>query len=279
MKAKTLPAPLPETTGEALTDAIVAPAQIHEVTHEGRTIPVALLPEGWSEKRLDGLFPKAAPTYREGNVRLDDLDSFCHYVSRHKTGATVIYATQADSGGGIITAVLDDGEPNMPGRRVDRAYVALKTDPRFSAWLGIQGKAIAQKAFIDFIREHDRDFFYPTGSQMRSAVNSLELKKSCSFKNIERESGAAGVELVYVTDTQVQGTVAFPEEFDISVPLLRFCPPVTIRGRILFDVNDGVMTFCVRLQDLHVLTEGAWKSAIAAVKEQLTDVPVLNGAP
>lgn len=271
--------PLPETTGEALTDAIVAPAQIHEVTCEGRTIPVALLPPEWTQQRLDAYFPKPEPDYREGHIRLDDLDSFCLYVQRHSTAATVIYASQAENGGGTITAVLDDGNPCAPGRRVDRASVTLKTDPRFSAWLGIQGKATPQKAFIEFIREHDREFLHPSGAQMRSSVNSLELKKSCTFKNVERESGAAGVELVYVSETQAQGTVPFPDTFDIHVPLLRFCQPVTISGRILFDVNDGVMTFCVRLQDLHLLTETAWQGAITSVKELLPGVLVLNGSP
>lgn len=271
---------LPETTSEDLTDAILMPAQIQTVTHEGREIPVALLPPNWTEKRLDGLFPKPAPTFREGNIRLDDLASFCQYVNRHATAATVIYATQAtNGGGGTITAVLDDGEPLQPGRRVDRAHITLQADPRFSAWLAILGKAIPQKAFIEFIREHDREFVTPSGAQMRSAVNSLELKKSSTFKNVERESGAAGVELVYITDTQAQGTLEFPEFFTISVPLLRFCPPVTINGRILFDINDGVMTFCVRLDDLHLLTEEAWKEAIRSVQEECMDVLVLNGSP
>lgn len=273
---------LPPTLSEAMTDAITSPARIEYVSDDTseRIAALALLPPGWTRLKLDDLFPKAPPLFREGNVQFHDLASFGAYVSRHATGSSVIFAAAGDNGGGTITAVLDDGAATLPGRRVDRVTVQMRPDPRFAAWVAVLGKAIPQRQFIDFIREHDREFVAPSGAQMRSNVNSLELKKSVSFKHVEREAGAAGVDLVYTTDTtQANGSVPFPDEFTIRVPLLRFCPPVEITGRILFDVNDGVMSFVLRLDDLHILLESAWQAAITEVMGLVPAVPVLNGTP
>lgn len=273
MKAKDIP----ESASSDAADTLLLPARIESLA-DGT--PVALCPPNWSAQDLSKYLPKREPTFREGTVQLHDLESFAAYVARHSTESTVVYAEHSDNGGGKIVAVIDDGAPKTPGRRVDRAILEISADPRFAAWAHLHGKAINQRGFIDFIEDHDREFLEPGGAHMRTCVNQLEVKKNVTFKNVEREDSAASdVSLIYETDTQQTNELKFPQNIIISVPIMRNCAAVPIHARIRYKVEDGKVTFTVKLESLYVLLEVAWSAVIQELRKLLEKIPVLQGKP
>lgn len=267
---------LPECASEDMADDILSPGYIEDIKDDGVSIPVAVVPEGWSTTDLSRFFPPRAPTYRQGQVQMLDTDSLIAYANRHAAESSAIYAEQSETGGKVVL-VLDDGAPRQPGRRVDRAVLEVHLDERFKQWLAIEGKSIPQRTFMEFVENHDREFASPNGAAMRTYVNGLNVKKTVRFKNVEVDSAANDVSLIYETETLEQGEIAFPQYITIKVPVLRHTAPVKIEARVRFDVEEGRVSFRVRLESLHPLLQAAWDNVINELRNALPDMAVLNG--
>ena len=262
---------------EKLADSVACPARILSVPGGD---PVALLPEGWSALSLGHLLPSKLPEFRTRIAKLHDITSFVAYVNRHATPSTVIYYTHGEEGRGVITAVLDDGNSQEITRRADRAEVAIMPDPRFTKWQSTARSPISQKAFIEFIEDHDRDFANPSGAKMRSLANGLEVKKLTHFKSVEKgDTAAADVSLIYETETKEQGEVKFPPRIQILIPIIQFGPSVLIDVAIRFRLEEGKLVFTMRMENMAGIIQDQWDALFTELRGLLPSTLILHGVP
>ncbi len=262
----------PRVTGEALEIAKLLPVARIGMAEDtlGNQTPVALMPPGWRSEALGPLLPPKAPTFRVATPALQTVAAFVGYVARHATASTTVWV---DAKNQLLTAVLDDGTLEVPGRRVHVAKYKAELSPEFLEWTALAAKPVGQAAFIEFIEDHDRHFVNPTGARMRTVANMLEVKRGVQFKNVQREdSAAADVSLVYETTTTELNEIKCPQFLTIKIPIFRDGEKYEIDARLRFDLKDGGLVFQLKLPEVAKMLENAWQAVVGELQDRLVGI-------
>lgn len=206
------------------------------------------------------------PPERDCLETFADPESFCGYVNTYKEPNTRLYYTVKD-GGFRAEAVIDDFEPGSAKatRRVHTAvYQAVPTE-EFRAWLSVNGKAMGQADFAEFLEERAREVTTPSGAEMLEIARTLEVKTGASYRSARREMDG-GYNLTYEERHEakagLRGDLGIPGEIELALPLWHGTAPVRLEARFLVKVTEGTARFAIKLRHLdRVLRELAAETA------------------
>lgn len=109
----------------------------------------------------DKLAPwRTKPERKIGTARAETLASFIELVEHHKQDNSAIFAA-TDWSNPSLTAVIDYHAADAPDNGTHRIHYKFPLSEEWRAWLGVNGKAMDQVVFAEFIEDHIADLSTP----------------------------------------------------------------------------------------------------------------------
>jgi len=248
------------------------------VSGDAVTVPAAV------QRALDELAP--GPTHRSGLARLHELDSFIEHVNRNKDGVrTTLWADAREF---LVRAVYDD-DPSGPeftdaGYRQFRAvYECPKSEP-WCAWTAVDGVAMSQTDFADFLEDRLDDIVVPESdpdsppaSALLEVARNLIINSTGRFKRTVDPSTGTG-SLICETDHDKSST-RIPRFFHVGIPVFEQGVVYSIRMLVRFKLIGGhTPQFTLQMQNRARAESDAFGDVRTAIAES-TDLVVLAGEP
>jgi uncharacterized protein YfdQ (DUF2303 family) len=232
------------------------------------------------------------PTPREhrGGAELHDGPSFASYVTRLATDTTTLWAQPPASAaaGGTVVAVFNDHKAGQPGWRDHRATLRVQLDPDWRDWTSIDGKLMDQKAFAQFLLDHQHTIGDPPPARLMPAVLQFQAARNASYESsVNLDNGEVRLSYVEEIKNNNKGkqTVALPQV--ITLGLFPFVGAVEdteaypVEARVRYQVpNDGgPLQIGVKLTRPDYVVRQAWDRLCADLRDNIPDVvPLLQGA-
>lgn len=253
-------------------------------------VPIAIgnplaVPHGYELKSLEHL--RDTPDRQRGEIELQTLASLLEYGSNHAVSGTS--AVFADQEGSAVSVVLNwhAGETDA-GWGDHTAVYRLKFSPEWAAWAGINGRALSQKAFGEFLEEWSGNVIEPEPAALLEAVMKLSGKRNITFESSRRlDNGDTAI--VWKEETTAggaqQGDAAFPSRFTISVPVYRGAEQATtfaVQALLRYRLDEGKLTYEVKLLQVDNIRDLAFGELLASIQASVAawvtqDVPVYVG--
>lgn len=281
---------MPDIKERTIADAIVEHLPIPHVLN---TMAVAsqdilmhvAVPKGYDLKTIDNEANLVSPRRAKGIAVLDNHNAFVEYVSRHDTGATVVWCSFDPQTSHLsFTAVFDDHGKYTPGWRGLRAQFKPQMANEWKTWSGHNEKQMPQFTFAEFLERNAIDInagepaVYPSSLQMLAMATQFEATSDKKIKSAVRlQSG--GVRIEYIDDVDA-GTVAQMSAFDkfqIGIPVFWSGTPYRIEARLKWRQRDGALHFFYELIRPDLVHETAAENLIGLVREGIGGVPLMMG--
>jgi uncharacterized protein YfdQ (DUF2303 family) len=246
----------------------------------GNERQVVALPEGYVLQDL----PKQSP-HRAINLTMLDFASFVTAVKRFEREETLVAFKPSGARGGEFVAVLDYMEPTKPNEFADASPCAervtwpLSVPADTRAWLDIDGKALGQVAFAEFLEDNAPAIVSPDQGDVVEVARTLVAKNNVDWKSgVRLQDG--NVQLAYVETTEAKagqkGDLDIPETIVVALELWAGAPPVHVKARLRYRFAEGKLTFIVRFLGMDRLYRAEIEKQIEALAEKLGR-PVLLG--
>jgi uncharacterized protein YfdQ (DUF2303 family) len=248
---------------EALQLALaVQTASLETRTIEG--VPHVILPEGFKAESFEKLLP--APTRIKAGVSLADAKGFIDYWQKFGTDKAVIFASEAAK---KIRAVFDYHEPGQPAWGDHTATLQLSHSDEWKAWLSANNTPFPQRKFAEFIEDHIKDVFTPTGAELLEVAKSLNVNKKLHFRSSQELSNGQ-VQLTYSEEIQGQagasGQLTIPTSITIGLRVFKGQEAYKVTARFRYRVSDeGVLTFSYHLDDVEKILEDAFNTVLQQI--------------
>lgn len=229
------------------------------------------------------------PREARGSAVVHDGPSFVAYVNRHAAAATTMWADPAaNSGNGVVVAVVDDHLPGEPGWREHRVELRAQLDPDFADWVGIDGRLHSQKAFAQFLLDHDHTIVDPTPNRLMPAILQFTAARNAQYESsVDLDNGQVG--LVYVEEIKTQNPkgrqrVALPQE--ITLALFPYAGAVEglqawqVKARLRWQIpaDGGALQIGVKLIRPDQVKREGWERMCADIASGVqTAVPAREG--
>lgn len=214
---------------------------------EGRAASLKSLVDEWREK----------PARKTGTARTTTLESFIDLSKRHRTEASVLFA-DTDWKNPSLTTVVDyhpaEGEADNGKHRV---HYQFPLSEEWQAWVGLNGKAMDQATFAEFIEDRigeiaapheDEETYWPQklGGKVAYPNEMITLSRGLKVFAETRVVNA-------VTIQSGEGQVSFEEEhrdekgnklivpsiFIIQLPPFFRGEPIRVPVRLRYRVKPG----------------------------------------
>lgn len=176
---------MPDT--ETLADAVARIVRNHirpeVVTVKGQKgcpdTEVLVLPDGHGGLKAHSVKPfldpyRDKPERRNGTAKLTDLDSLIGHVTRFKDAGSALFAIDNRDAPAIV-AVIDyhpEGAESDPRFGTHRARYDFPISDEWEAWRGVDGRALNQIDFAEFLEDRIVDVMAPP--QFLTASNAPE---------------------------------------------------------------------------------------------------------
>lgn len=180
------------------------------------------------------------PRRRSGIVYLTDADSFVGFVQRWGSDATVIYADTKSLG---FTAVIDENPAGPSGTawRGHRAVYACPRSPEWQAWTAVEGKAMSQTDFADFIESRLEDLAVVEG--LPKPLDVLQVARQLNIKTkgtFQREINPTNGDHILVSKTETTSdSTQIPRAFGLAIPVFESGTRYQVEARVRFALVDG----------------------------------------
>lgn len=237
--------------------------------------------------RVNGVLPD----HVRQTVQFDDAASLVAYVNAFKTPDTRLFASLADL---RVTAEFDYHRPpaplpqqpaeTMPAMMNQRGHRATWTMPLsepWKRWTGIDGQALSQWKFAEFLEENLADIVEPAGATLLEAATDLQARKKVEFHSGVRLATGA-VQFTFNEETVTNGarsSVSVPTELVIGIPVFLGGVAYKVRCFLRWRLNDErKLLFTVVMNRRQVILLDAASEAANAVAAG-TGIPVLYGKP
>lgn len=220
------------------------------------------------------------PARARGQYTVFDAPSFVTLVKRLQSDTdTTLWAHQPSTGAAVpsITAVFNDGDDISPGWRDHRAQLTVRIDPDWAAWASIDGKALNQVAFAEFVNDHLHNIVEPPAAGLVGAITTFNVKRQVTFSQaVNLESGAQ--EFTWLERDEAAGKVKLPTELTIRARPYFGADPVDVQVALRHRVSKegGLSLIAVRIRP-DLAEEQAWNVVTGTVAAELPDLPMLQG--
>lgn len=210
-----------------------------------------------------------------------EIDSFIHYVNRHKTTNTTVVC---NPDAGSFKAIIDYLRPTPATGVLDRgehiAEFTLKHTPQAAAWLAIIKNPVAQSVFAEFLEDRYGDIVEPAGAEVLQLAKTLEIKSDVAFKSVQRKLD--GEYNISFEETQVgkagtSGEITIPCMFLLQIPYYQGGPELQIPVRIRFKLQGSQVFFRLHIIDHATIIAKEIVSYRERLEEKLI-LPVLAGS-
>lgn len=268
--------PLPLDNIKTLLDAGRA---IGGVILEHKGTPLLVLPKGYTVESLKAHLP---PQRIEQQPQFTDAASFCEYVKRFKTPATVLFASVSDSGCAVL-AVLDYHQaPTLAAWTQHRAVLALSATKEWKTWQENNGRKMGQTAFALFLEDNARVFESPSGAELLELVLTLEGKSSARYNSAVRlKSGA--VKFTFDEDvelrgnaSEINGSMELPSTLLAQIAPFEYMQPGRVEARLRYRIENRTLGFWYETVTPHLIVRAAARAALENVEKEC-GVKVLIG--
>jgi len=226
--------------------ALGAPIQLAGVP------PYLIVPAGWQIHPLPAV---ALPDYIQQRVALSDAESFIAYVNQYKTPATVLFCEKKDAAAGgvaaVFTAVFDYHDPITGANRC--RHVATYGTPysdEWKAWKAVDGKAMGQEAFINFIEANAPDVVDPDSASLMEFTTNFETKTDVTFASrIDRVTGGVCIGFKEdISGATKDGVLRnIPARLGLSVPVFANAVVNNVKARLEWKPSGGKLSVTVHL--------------------------------
>lgn len=231
-----------------------------------------ICPVGYDLKRIDN--SEHLPDTIRQTVAFDDEGSFCTYVNRFKLGTTTLFG---DIAGNRVSAIIDY-HGTEPQHCLHVATLNLSPSVAWDEWCSIDGKAVEQVAFAEFVEERAVDIVSPSAADLLEIATNLKSKKSVHFDSgVQLQSG--DVQLTYHEETEAKGrgTLAIPQVIEIGVPVY-FGSNEAHRVRVFFRyrLTEGKLRFACRIHNRKDIQQDAFNAVCSRVSSETSSMVLLG---
>jgi uncharacterized protein YfdQ (DUF2303 family) len=262
-------------------DAVAAGAALAEPKSFGlkdgpASMPFVVVPKGYDVKTLDKLYP--APYRKQGDVTLNDPESFIRMVNDQKGADTKLYGFIGEQPN--FLAVFND-HGDGPGWRDHKAAYACPLSVEWQTWIGANKKTMNQQTFAEFIESNEPDIKPPASDReptMLEVSRDMEARKGAEISQGTRLTNGQ-VEFTYnesISGTVSKGKFAVPELFTISIPVFVGGALIDIPVRFRYRIGQGNLTMFYDMVRPHKVIEVATMATLAAI-EAGTGLKVFQG--
>jgi uncharacterized protein YfdQ (DUF2303 family) len=239
--------------------------------------PMMLKPSGVELLDLERYLER--PLRSRAVVKLDDAESFVHYVNRFKDGGTIVFA---DLDGRKFQAVLDYHETNGARWGKHRATFACDTTSDWKTWEESDETAMSQVDFARFIENNIPNIAKPPAAELVEICLTLEAKKNVQFRSSARlRNGQTQLryeETIEGSAGSANGTVDIPERIVLGIEPFRGVGIKRIDARFNYRIERGALSMFYELERPQDVLQAAFDELVAKIRDGLSGVPVLAGA-
>lgn len=256
---------------------------------EGRE-PMIIIPEGFKAEVPPHQKLAPLPDHVIQSVTLNDCESFAAYVKRYQNAETVIFASlPTPSTSAQFLAIFDyhaaqkDGEADKQARRAaHRATYPCPYSPEWKLWTAVNGQALHQAAFIEFIDQNTPDIVTPDSATLMQLAMNFESRTNVKFRTaVDRVTGGRQLTFVEQVETGPEGNpekVKVPEVFTLRLPVFEGGTPFEQKGRFEWRPSDGKLKVTIQLYR----PEETIRTALDALRADIvaaTEIEPLTGSP
>lgn len=261
---------------------------------EGTTAsPVMLLPTGsFTVQDMERFLP--TPSRKREVATLHTAQSLIDYVNRHKTANSLLTFDRTYTKGarklpdnpGTFRAIINYHDLK-PGELASEhgaqwgdhvALYAPRRTPEWERWIAIDGNAMSQEDFAEFVEDNIRDIAEPTGAQMLALALDFQAKTDSRFGRV-LNLGNGSVQLDYVQSVQggdAKGQLVVPTNIKLGLRPFVGGAAYAIPARFRYRVSGGSLTFTVILDRPDIIEETALEEALTAITAG-TELPAIRG--
>lgn len=243
------------------------------------------------------------PDRRKGTIRIHDRESMIEVVDRFKDAGSVLYADIENRTASALTAIFDyhEGAGGSPRFGEHRAVYKFPFSDEWKAWIGVNGKALGQRDFAEWIELHALDLTQPDDPTVKSALAAVglgdanaaapariqEVARGLSIRVDERVQQAVTLttgecrisyEAKHDSRDDSDKPITVPALFAIAIPVFRDGVAYVIPVRLRYRVSQGTVTWTMIL----VQSDHAYDVAVREVCTHVADktaLPLFYGTP
>lgn len=179
-----------------------------------------------------------APRRKHGRVTLEDAESFAAYINRHKTEATVLYASQDAR---TVTAIINDHAAAGPGWGDHIAVLKLKLTPEWQHWAAQDNKLLDQIAFAEHIEIGLAEIQDPPAADLLELAQNFRATKSVNFES-DKQLRDGTIQLGYQETVAAaagkKGQMVIPDEFTLGIIPWEGSGPWKVVARLRYRIPD-----------------------------------------
>lgn len=225
------------------------------------------------------------PARKTGTATVRDIASFAEYFGRHADDDTEVYA---DLDHLTITAVLD-AHTSQDGARWQehRLVLALQVTPEWAAWIGNDGKMLAQVDFAEFLEDHHKDVhaddaFPVSGADLLEIAQQFQATTKVTFESGTRlktgETQLHYQETIAAKAGQ-RGDLVIPSLFQLGIaPFEDSGHRKRITARFRYRIEQSGLKLGYRLDTPERFVRDEVTEIVAKVSEE-TGRAIMHGRP
>jgi len=224
-------------------------------------------------------------THVKQNVAAYDAKAFIDYVNRFKQ--TMAHVTDTDRPlpkttifanpqTAALKAIIDYHTNVWPDHCHHAIEFAVPRSEQWNRWSSIDGKALPQIAFAEFIEENTADIVEPAAATFLDLVTGLQAKKAVSFESgVRLQDGSNQLVFAESIEAKGRGTMTIPSEFAIGVPVFLNGEAYKVKCLLRYRIHEGALTFTVKIHRRQFLEHTAFGDVCEVVAAG-TELPVMN---
>jgi uncharacterized protein YfdQ (DUF2303 family) len=268
---------MPENIQALLTAGVMIGQPSEPVIEEDLGIAYTVVPEGYKIHHLP--VREVTPFRPTGTLRALNAAAFVALIDAYAQAETVIYADTGYANPAAPVAPSFTGIFNhhskaasigaRPGWLDFRAVFSPVHTPEFMAWFKIDGTAMNQVDFAEFLEEHTPEIAAPDGALLRETVLNLHTKNDVQFsKAINLANGETQLTYVEQIETgSTGGLLSLPSKMTLAMPIFDGDDMVRIEANLRIRVGAGKAMFSVHLIRLDVLI----RDRLTKIKADIAD--------
>jgi len=297
-----------QSDAQAIIDTVkrqMTPTVVVVEDRDGEARQLLVHPSGRvdSVKALTEEYAKT-PERRTGCSIIHDQESLIDIVLRFKDDGSALFADLANRKSPSLQAIFDYHEQMLlenstPRFCKHRASYRFPLSDEWTAWTGIDGKAMSQAEFAEWIELRALDLVDPTvvGPGALEAVRALNTPAASPARIQEISRGLAirvdeqirtavtlqtgETQLVYQTthnDASSGAPITVPALFAVAIPVFKDGVSYVIPVRLRYRVTSGQIKWTMHLVQAERAFDRATREVCANVAEK-TGLPLFYGCP
>jgi len=264
--------------GQIAALAVAAAARAPYIIHNPDGRQFAVVPTGFDLRDMTpaGAAQSFKPDHIAQAVSLQTAASLADYLTRYKTEQTTMFA---NIDANAIVGAVDYHGPGSPDLVRHKATLKLPFSSQWTIWDSQDGKLSGQLEFARFLEENARDITDPDTATLLEAVGEMQAVEKADFRQRIR-TNSDNVDFTYSVQTDagtMNGELAIPKRFTLSIPVYFGGEPVTLEARLRWRKTPDGLQLGYQILRKDQVRQEEFMRIVAAVSASAA-VPALYGA-